>query len=188
MKGHVRAVTGHVTGEPGAGAGGFEDWVVATAPRMRRLAFLLTGDLDSAADLLQSAYARVLPRWDRVSAMASPEAYLHRVMVNLRTSWWRRHRNREYAVSEVPETAWVAGLSIDTDVVVESQALLAALRQMPEKQRVTVVLRYYDDLSEAQTAEVMRCSVGTVKSNASRGLVQLRNVLAAHPAADENEK
>ena len=159
----------------------FEDWVLATAPRMRRLAFLLTGDLDTAPDLLQSAYAKVLPRWDRVSAMGSPEAYLHRVMVNLRTSWWRRHRNREYAVSEVPESAWPVGSPSegdrDLDRVVESQRLLAALKAMPERQRVTVVLRYYCDLSEPQTAEAMHCSLGTVKSNASRGLAQLRRLL-----------
>ncbi len=152
----------------GTGSGGFEDWVLATAPRMRRLAFLLTGDRDSAADLLQSAYARVYPRWDRVAAMGSPEAYLHRVMVNLRTSWWRRHRNREYAVEDVPEQAWVAGDMVEADHVVESRSLLAALRRMPERQRATVVLRYYCDLSEAETAEVMHCSLGTVKSNASR--------------------
>ncbi|MBF4769744.1 SigE family RNA polymerase sigma factor [Nocardioides agariphilus] len=167
-----------------AGPEGFEEWVNATAPRMRRLAFLLAGDPDTAADLLQSAYAKVYPRWDRVGAMASPEAYLHRVMVNLRTSWWRRHRNREYAVAEVPESAW-AGTPSPTDRVVESQALLTALKAMPDKQRATVVLRYYCDLSEAETAEVMHCSLGTVKSNASRGLASLRVVLAAH---HENEK
>jgi RNA polymerase sigma-70 factor (sigma-E family) len=168
----------------------FEDWVLATAPRMRRLAFLLTGDLDTAPDLLQSAYAKVLPRWDHVAAMGSPEAYLYRVMVNLRTSWWRRYRNREYAVSEVPESAWGAGRASDTDRdldrVVESQRLLAALKAMPERQRVTVVLRYYCDLSEPQTAETMHCSLGTVKSNASRGLAQLRRLLADE-LADHNE-
>lgn len=158
------------------GSGGFEEWVLATAPRMRRLAFLLTGDLDTAPDLLQSAYAKVLPRWDRVSTMGSPEAYLYRVMVNLRTSWWRRHRNREYAVEEVPETARSMH---DADVAIESLSLLVALKEMPEKQRVTVVLRYYCDLSETQTAEAMHCSLGTVKSNASRGLAHLRRVLAA---------
>lgn len=183
-----RTVKGHpnsVRGELASGSGGFEGWMLATAPRMKRLAFLLTGDLDSAADLLQSAYANVYPRWDRISAMGSPEAYLHRSMVNLRTSWWRRHRNREYAVSEVPESAWAAGGPIDTEAYVESQVLLAALKAIPEKQRVTVVLRYYCDFSEAETAEVMQCSTGTVKSNASRGLARLRRVLTA---TDESAK
>lgn len=160
-------------------AASFEDWVLATGPRMKRLAFLLTGDLDSAGDLLQSAYAKALPRWDRISQMASPEAYLHRIMVNQRTSWWRRSKNREYAVGEIPERAWRSGTPIETDVVVESQALLAALRSLPEKQRATVVLRHYCDLSEAETAEAMNCSVGTVKSNASRGLAHLRAAMAA---------
>lgn len=157
----------------------FEDWVLATGPRMRRLAFLLTGDLESAADLLQSAYAKALPRWERISQMASPEAYLHRVMVNQRTSWWRRSRNREYAVGEIPERAWQSGTPIESDLVVESQALLAALRSLPERQRATVVLRYYCDLSEAETADAMSCSVGTVKSNASRGLAHLRAAMAS---------
>jgi RNA polymerase sigma factor (sigma-70 family) len=136
---------------------------------------------DVAARGLDIAHVSHVVNYD---VPASPEAYLHRVMVNLRTSWWRRHRNREYAVAEVPESAW-AGTPSPTDRVIESQALLTALKAMPDKQRATVVLRYYCDLSEAETAEVMHCSLGTVKSNASRGLASLRVVLAAH---HENEK
>jgi len=164
-----------------ASGDGFEGWVRASSPRLRRLAFLLTGDLDQAEDLLQSAYAKLLPRWHKVSTYDSPEAYMHRVMVNLRTSWWRRTRNREWPTDEIPEASWRAGTPGVGDAVVESQVLLAALRALPERQRAAVVLRHWCDLSEAETADVMKCSVGTVKSNASRGLAQLRAALAQTP-------
>ncbi|PSK98659.1 RNA polymerase sigma-70 factor (sigma-E family) [Haloactinopolyspora alba] len=156
----------------------FEDWVRVSSVRLRRLAYLLTGNLDQAEDLLQSAYAKVLPRWRKISTYDSPEAYMYRVMVNLRTSWWRRSRNREWSTDEIPEAPWRAGTPGEGDAVVESQALLAALRALPERQRAAVVLRHWCDLSEAQTAEAMNCSVGTVKSNASRGLAHLRAALA----------
>lgn len=156
----------------------FEDWVRASSVRLRRLAYLLTGNLDQAEDLLQSAYAKVLPRWRKISTYDSPEAYMYRVMVNLRTSWWRRSRNREWSTDEIPEAPWRAGTPGEGDAVVESQVLLAALRALPERQRAAVVLRHWCDLSEAETAEVMKCSVGTVKSNTSRGLAQLRAAMA----------
>ncbi len=160
---------------------GSESWVHASSPHLRRLAYLLTGDLDQAEDLLQSAYAKVLPRWRKISTYDSPEAYVHRVMVNLRTSWWRRSRNREWLTDEIPEAPWRAGTPGEGDAVVESQALLAALRILPERQRAAVVLRHWCDLSEAETADVMKCSVGTVKSNASRGLTHLRGSLVQTP-------
>lgn len=155
----------------------FEDWVRMSSPRLRRLAYLLTGDLHEAEDLLQSAYAKVLPRWRKISTYDSPEAYMRRVMANLKTSWWRRSRNREWSTDEVPETPWRAGTPDEGDAVVESQMLLAALRALPHRQRTAVVLRHWCDLSEAETADAMNCSIGTVKSNASRGLAQLRAAL-----------
>jgi RNA polymerase sigma-70 factor (sigma-E family) len=159
-------------------ADGFEEWVRASSPRLRRLAYLLTGDVDQADDLLQSAYAKVLPRWDKVSAYDSPEAYIHRVMVNLRTSWWRRSRGRELSTDQVPEAAWRAGTPGEGDAVVESQVLMTALRGLPERQRAAVVLRHWCDLSEAETAKAMKCSIGTVKSTTSRGLAQLRAAMS----------
>jgi RNA polymerase sigma-70 factor (sigma-E family) len=166
----------------------FEDWVRASCLRFRRLAYLLTGDVHPAEDLLQSAYAKVLPRWHKISTYDSPEAYMHRVMVNLRRSWWRRSRNREWSTDEIPEAPWRAGTPGEGDAVVESQVLLAALRGLPERQRTAVVLRYWCDLSEAATAEAMKCSVGTVKSNASRGLAQLRAALAQTPGFPRTQK
>ena len=153
----------------------FEDWVLASATHHKRLAFLLTGDLHEAEDLLQSAYAKVLPKWSRVSTYDSPDAYVRRVMVNLRTSRWRRLRDREWATESVPEPR---GTSPDlSSLVVESDALLGALQQLPARQRAAVVLRHWCDLSEAETASVMGCTPGTVKSTTSRGLAALRHHL-----------
>ena len=153
----------------------FEEYVRASAPRLKRLAFLLSGDLIDAEDLLQSAYAKALPHWETISRYDEPDAYLRRVMVSIRISWWRRHRGREHSVPEIPERVGRAreiGQS-----VVDTQVLLAALRSLPERQRAAVVLRHWCDLSEAQTAQAMGCSVGSVKSNTSRGLASLRAAL-----------
>ena len=155
---------------------GFEDWVLAGGARHKRLAYLLTGDLDEAEDLLQTAYAKVLPRWSRVAAYDSPDAYVRRVMVNLRTSRWRRLRDRERTTDTVPEPR---GSAPDlSSLVVESDALLLALRRLPARQRAAVVLRHWCDLSEAETASIMGCSTGTVKSTTSRALAALRTHLA----------
>ena len=153
----------------------FEQWVLASATRHKRLAFLLTGDLHEAEDLLQTAYAKVLPKWSRVASYDSPDAYVRRVMVNLRTSRWRRLRDREWTTEQVPEPrTTVPDLS---SLVVESDALLSALQRLPVRQRAAVVLRHWCDLSEAETAAVMDCSPGTVKSTTSRGLAALRHHL-----------
>ena len=156
----------------------FDSYVRASGPRLKRLAFLLTGDLNSAEDLLQSAYAKVLPRWRRVSAYDNPDAYMRRVMVSLRTSWWRRHRGREALTRDVVEVAGGRDLASDE---AELDALLHALRTLPARQQVAVVLRHYCDLSEAETAAVMGITVGGVKSQTSKGLAALRAVLTPSP-------
>ena len=156
------------------GLSDFEEYVRASERRHKRLAFLLTGDLHSAEDLLQAAYARLYPRWDKVRTYDVPDAYLRKVMVSLRTSWWRRHKNRAWATDELPE---LGGLPDHADAVVESQSLLLALRDLPDRQRVAVVLRHWCDLSEAETATIMGCSLGTVKSNTSKGLTHLRTAM-----------
>lgn len=155
----------------------FESYVRAGQRHHKRLAFLLTGDLDQAEDLLQAAYAKVYPRWAKISTYDVPDAYLRRVMVNLRTSWWRRSRNREVAVAELPQRV-VASVPDPAEQLAESAALLAALQSLPDRQRAAVVLRHWCDLSEAETAAAMKCSVGTVKSSTNRGLAHLRTALA----------
>jgi RNA polymerase sigma-70 factor (sigma-E family) len=169
----------------------FDSYVRASGPRLKRLAFLLTGDLDTAEDLLQSAYAKVLPRWRQVGAYDNPDAYMRRVMVSIRTSWWRRLRGREVLTGEVPPRN--AGLRDDRsgaagDFAVdggELDYLLRALRALPRRQQVAVVLRHYCDLSEAETATVMGISVGGVKSQTSKGLATLRVGLSPAPIIEE---
>lgn len=157
-----------------ADTGDFATWVREGQGRHKRLAFLLTGDLTAAEDLLQSAYAKTYPRWDKVRTYDVPDAYLRRVMVSIRTSWWRRSHHHEWVTDEVPERGAATDLA---GSVGDSQALLAALRALPDRQRAAVVLRHWCDLSEAETAEAMSCSRGTVKSNTSKGLARLRAAL-----------
>jgi RNA polymerase sigma-70 factor (sigma-E family) len=169
---------------------GFDAYVRASGPRLKRLAFLLTGDLHTAEDLLQSAYAKMLPRWHRVSRYDNPDAYARRVMVSIRTSAWRRLRDREVLTGEPPDRPQRPGVSSapGRDVAAdegEIDQLLRALRTLPRRQQVAVVLRHYCDLSEAETAAVMGISVGGVKSQTSKGLAALRITLTPSPTSEE---
>ncbi len=176
-----QAIMGATSSAERADAGEFAVWVREGQARHKRLAFLLTGDLAQAEDLLQSAYAKTFPRWDKVRAYDVPDAYLRRVMISVRTSWWRRVRHhREWSTDTVPEVAGSDDLAGD---VAQHQALLAALRTLPERQRAAVVLRHWCDLSEAETAAAMSCSRGTVKSNTSKGLTRLRQALGGSEGA-----
>lgn len=152
----------------------FEAYVRESQAKHKRLAFLLTGDLHSAEDLLQAAYAKLYPKWDKVRTYDAPDAYLRKVMLSLRTSLWRRHKNREWSVGELPE---LGGALDHAGGVAQSQTLLKALGRLPERQRAAVVLRHWCDVSEAETAVIMDCSLGTVKSNTSKGLAHLREAL-----------
>ncbi|GIF68325.1 RNA polymerase sigma factor [Asanoa ishikariensis] len=132
-----------------------------------RTAYLLTGDRGTAEDLVQSALEKTHRRWARID---TPLIYVRRVMVNTATSWWRRRR-----AIEVPLVASDAVAGSDAYLQVEQrQQLLAALRRLPPRTQAILVLRYFEDLSEADTARVLGCSVGSVKSQASRGLARLR--------------
>jgi RNA polymerase sigma-70 factor (sigma-E family) len=160
----------------------FDAYVLASGPRLKRLAFLLTGDLDTAEDLLQSAYAKALPRWDRIRAYDEPDAYMWRVMANARTSAWRRLRGREVLTADPPE---VAGADLAA-AYAEAEELRRALLALPARQRAAVVLRHYCDLSEAETAALLGISVGTVKSHTSRGLARLRDLIGtARPIGED---
>ncbi len=166
---------------PTVEADDFGAYVRASERRHKRLAFLLTGDLHAAEDLLQAAYAKMYPHWGKARTYDVPDAYLRRVMVSLRTSWWRRSRNREWPTAltaDPPPGAHAGPHGADPAAsVVESQVLLHALRALPDRQRTAVVLRHWCDLSEAETASAMGCSLGTVKSSTSKGLAHLRTAL-----------
>jgi RNA polymerase sigma-70 factor (sigma-E family) len=149
----------------------FDEFFRATWPRLFRTAFAVAGDAASAEDALQAAYARAFSSWRRVSAAEHPEAYVRRIVVNeilgtRRRGWWRRERPTD----DVPATA----VASPEAAVVEHDRLWRAVLDLPPRQRAVVVLRYYEDLSEADIADTLRCSAGTVKSQASAALTKLR--------------
>lgn len=146
----------------------FRHFVVARQRSLLRTAWLLTGDWGKAEDLVQTALVRAWPRWGRVAAAGTPEAYVRRIMMNKAVDWRSRRWHGEVPTEVLPELH-----SIGPDLDVRC-ALLDALRRLPPRQRAVVVLRYFDDVSEADTALVLGCSVGTVKSTASRALAALR--------------
>jgi RNA polymerase sigma-70 factor (sigma-E family) len=146
----------------------FSEYVAARQRALLRSAWLLTGDWASAEDLVQTALVRAWPHWRRLPDEHAAEAYVRRVMLNTWSSWWRRRWRGETPTADLPERPAPPG---DADL---RTALVDAVRRLPRRQRAVVVLRYLDDLSEAGTAEVLGCSVGTVKSQASRALAALR--------------
>ena len=153
-------------------SGGGEDFsafAVSRWPGLVRLAFGLTGDRWAAEDIAQVTLARAYVAWRRVRRADDPDAYLRRILINASNRRFRRHRVAELP-GDLPETA-VEG---PADLVGERAALLAALRQLPARQRAVVVLRYWEDLSDAQIAAALGCSPGTVRSQLSRALAKLR--------------
>lgn len=150
-------------------ATGFDAFVIARGDSLWRSAWLLTGDHQLAEDLVQTALAKAWPQWARVGP-GGFEPYVRRILFTTYVAWWRRRWNGEHPARDVPESA-VAG---EQESAATQQDLAGALRQLPKGQRAVVVLRYIDDLTEAQTAAVLGISVGTVKSQASRALKALR--------------
>lgn len=157
----------------------FSAFVHRAWPGLVRTAVLLTGDYASAEDLVQSALVRTHRRWRFVRRRDCPEVYVRKAMVNLRRDWWRRNGSRERLVERVPDTGLVQADGLTT--VLETDSVLSrALDRLPRRMRATLVLRFYEDMTERQVARVMGCSVGSVKSQTSRGLARLRESLAEH--------
>ena len=154
-----------------AEAEGFAQFVVARERALQRTAVLLTGDWALAEDLVQTALAKTWPRWERISGRADPELYVRRVMVNTWATWWRRRWRGEQASAAVPEGP--ARSDVAAEVAVR-MAVRDALGSLTRRQRAVLVLRVFDDLSEAQVAHLLGCAPGTVKSAMSRALAKLR--------------
>ena len=146
----------------------FEGFVAARGDALWRSAWLLTGDHQLAEDLVQTALAKSWRAWSRVGA-DSFEAYVRRVLFTTYVSWWRRKWSGERPTEALPEPA-VPGPDTDT-----RNDLVAALAELPRGQKAVVVLRYFEDLTEQQTADLLGISVGTVKSQCSRALTSLRS-------------
>jgi RNA polymerase sigma-70 factor (sigma-E family) len=139
-----------------------------------RVAVLLTGDWHAAEDLVQTSLIKLYRAWPRLETTEEPDAYLRRIMINTHRSWWRARWRRETPTATPPEDS-------TADDIAERQAISAVVRQalakLPRQQRAVLVLRYAADLPEAEIAELLGCSPGTVKTHAHRGLRALRESL-----------
>jgi RNA polymerase sigma-70 factor (sigma-E family) len=151
----------------------FRAWAAARVARLHRAAYLLCGDWHVAEDLVQETLARSALHWAAVESSNHPEAYVRQILMNLVRQRWRRRLGRERPVSHLDQGTVADGAS---DRAARAE-LMAALRQLPPKQRAAVVFRYFEQLSEAETARALGCSVGTVKSQTHRGLHTLRTLM-----------
>jgi RNA polymerase sigma-70 factor (sigma-E family) len=151
---------------------GFEEFVAARTASLSRTAYLLTGDHHRAEDLLQVALSRVAARWPQVRD-GHPEAYTRRVMVNEFISWRRRRWYRERPTDDVDDGLATPDLATSA---VRRIVVGRALARLTARQRTVLVLRYYEDLSEAETADALGCAVGTVKSQTHLALTRIRAV------------
>ena len=157
----------------------FDEFVVAHADDLLRTAYLIVWDEAEAEDLVQECLLKVARRWPRVRRMQQPRAYARRILVNLAVDGARGRARRR---SELESGAAANPIAFDPLPALDTRAeLLQVLGQLPVRQRAVLVLRYFNDLTEAQVAEVLGCSPGTVKSSASRGLARLREALQPVP-------
>lgn len=151
---------------------GFDEFVAARSPRLLRTAYLLTRDWALAEDLLQTALAKAWAVWRRIQG--DPEPYVRKIIANTYASWWRRRWTAaERPTNQLPEPATAAGGDA-VGQVDDRDRLWQALGRLPRRQRAVLVLRYFEDLSTTEIADVLGCSVGTVKSQCSRALAKLR--------------
>ena len=131
---------------------------------------LARGDRALAEDLVQAALAKTYQAWDRIEDRGAVDGYVRRAMVNTHISWWRRRRVEEYPTDEIPDRP-VLDHAGDSEI---QDALRRAIERLPQRMRAAVVLRYYEDMSEAEVAQVLGVSLGTVKSTVSRAVAKLR--------------
>ena len=149
------------------------DYVRGQWPSLVRYATALCGNANEAEELVQTALVRVAVRWPFVRDKENPDGYVRRAILNSYLNVWRRIRSRETSMAEVPDVPTADA----TAGVADGLALRRALQQLPARQRAVLVLRYLEDRSESETAELLGCSAGTVKSQTSKGLAKLRRLV-----------
>ena len=159
----------------------FDAFVTSRSPALLRMAYLLVRDQALAEDLLQTALVKVWFAWDRLHG--DPEPYVRRVLLTTHSSWWRRRWRGEVPTGNLPDA-----VPSPSDAREAAQDLWLAVGHLPPRQRAVVVLRFFEDLTEADTAALLGCSVGTVKSQCSKALGTLRLDPALRPAADERSR
>ena len=156
----------------------FSDFVVARSPALQRAAYLMVGDVGLAQDLVQEALVKTYAAWTRLADLGHAEAYARTSVTTTAISWFRRKSySNERTVQRLPDPM----ITDHAGAVVDHSAVWGALLTLPVRQRTAVVLRYYEDLTEAQTAETMGCAVGTVKSQVSAAMAKLRELLGDDP-------
>lgn len=164
---------------------GFEQYVMARWAGFHRLALLLTASESAAQDLVQVTLEKTYVAWPKISVMASPDGYVRRIMVNTLVSTHRLARNRhEVATAAPPEH----GAPSEEEGVLDHALLWPLVCALPTRQRAVVVLRYYEDLSEQDIADVLGCAVGTVKSTAHDAMTALRRGIAAAPVTEGSDR
>jgi len=144
--------------------------VTSRGRALLRTAYMLTGNVADAEDLVQSALAKTYQAWNRIEDRGALDGYVRRAMVNTHISWWRRRRVDEFPTDEIPDRP-VADPYSDTDL---HDTLRRAIDRLPQRMRAAVVLRFYEDMSESEVADVLGISLGTVKSTVSRAVAKLR--------------
>ena len=148
----------------------FREFVRTRGRALLQSAYLLTGNLADAEDLVQSALAKTFQAWNRIEDHKALDGYVRRAIINTHISWWRRRRVDEYPTAEVPDQP-VADTSGNREL---HDTLQRAIDRLPQRMRAAVVLRYFEDMTEAEVADVLGVSQGTVKSTVSRAVAKLR--------------
>ncbi len=159
----------------------FAEFVAARSRSLHRAAYLMVGDTQLAQDLVQEALTKTYVAWPRLRDPRAAEAYTRKAITTTAISWFRR---KGWANERPTETLPDPGRPGHADDIARNDWLWTALQTLPARQRAAIVLRFYDDLTEAQTADAMGCAVGTVKSQVSAGLAKLRKQLEATGAGD----
>ena len=149
---------------------GFCEFVTSRQSALLRTAYQLTGNRADAEDLVQAVLAKTFQAWDRIEDRGALDGYVRRTMVNTQISWWRRRRVEEYPTDELPDRA-AAGPPAGSDW---GDTLRRAVDRLPQRMRAAVLLRYYEDMTEAETASALGVTPGTVKSTVSRAMAKLR--------------
>jgi len=158
----------------------FAEFAAASYGGLRHAAYLLTGDRHAAEDLAQSAAERTCAAWSKVRRADDAHSYVRRIMINQHARRWRR-RAPEVLVEAVPDTAGPEDGYARSD---QRRELMAALAELPPRQRQAVVLRHWEDLSDSQAAAAMGCSTGAVRSHAAKGIAKLRETAGLKELTD----
>ena len=167
----------------------FEAYMTARQSSLLRTAYLLTGDRHTAEDLVQTTLAKLYLSWDKVQKWESVDGYVRRILVNQHNSLWRRAwKRREISTDELPDLSSGTDEHVHahTDQAEQRTAMWEFVQSLPRRQRAVIVLRYYEDLSEAETAEILGVAVGTVKSQASRALASMRARVGDRPMVNQD--